>query len=76
MATDEGIIRVRFTNIYKFPVIDANIVTCLAKGTRVHILDENDEFFKVAFSNQIAYVPKQSVGAERKSNEEMVEGGR
>ena len=76
MATDEGIIRVRFTNIYRFPVIDANIVACLTKGTKVHILDEDDEFFKVAFSNQIAYVPKRSIGAERKTDEEMVESGR
>ena len=65
MSTDEGIIRVRFSNVYRFPVIDANIVACLAKGNRVHILDEDEEFYKVAFGNQIAYVPKRSVGAEK-----------
>ena len=66
MSTDEGIIRVRFTNIYRFPVIDANIVACLVKGTRLRILDEDNDIFKVAFSNQIAYVPKQCLGAENK----------
>ena len=63
MAADEGIIRVRYTNLYKFPVIDGNVVACLVKGTPLQILDDNEEFFKVRFQNQEAYIPKQCLRA-------------
>lgn len=65
MATDEGVIRVRYTNLYKFPVVDGNVVACLVKGTPLQILDETEEFFKVRFCNQEAYVLKQCLGAAR-----------
>lgn len=59
MSQDEGVIAVRFTNLYKFPVVDGNVVACLCKGTPVTILGEQDEFFKVGYGRQQAYILKQ-----------------
>ena len=61
---DEGIIRVRYTNLYKFPVIDGNIVACLVRGTEVQILDTEAGFYKIKYGGQIAYVPKSSIKVE------------
>ena len=71
MSTDQGVIKTRFANIYKFPVIGPNIIARVVKGTVIQLLDEQDEFFKVAYGNQIAYVARDSVGAwERRQNGE------
>ena len=66
MLTDTGIVKTRFTNIYKYPVISANIVARVVKGTQIQLLDEQDGFFKVSYSNQIAYVPRECLAASDK----------
>ena len=63
MSTDTGVIKARFANIYKFPVIGPNIIARVAKGTIVCLLDEQGGFYKVAYQNQIAYVCKNCVAA-------------
>ena len=61
---DEGIIRVRYTNLYKFPIIDGNVVACLVRGTEVQILDVEAGFYKIKYGAQVAYAPKNSIKLE------------
>ena len=65
MSDDVGVIAVRYTNLYKFPVVDGNVITSLCKGTKLTILGESDEFFQVGFGKQLAYVLKQCIYTRR-----------
>ena len=58
MNEDEGIVRVRFTNVYKFPVIEGNVITSIVRGTKVQILGEEGDFYRVDFGKQVAYIVK------------------
>ena len=66
MLTDTGVVKSRFTNIYKYPVVSANIVARVVRGTKITLLDEQDGFFKVAYMHQIAYVPRECLAATEK----------
>lgn len=61
MNADEGFVKVRFANIYKFPVVEGNVITSVVRGTRLHVLTEEGEFFKIEFYNQVAYIPKSCI---------------
>ena len=58
MDEDVGVVRVRFTNIYKFPVAEGNVITSVVRGTKVQILGEDGEFYRIDFANQMAYICK------------------
>ncbi len=63
MMTDTGVVRVRFANIYKFPVAEGNVITSVVRGTKVQIIGEEGNFFKIDFANQMAYIGKTCIAA-------------